>query len=91
MLNWNPELIPLHFAPRVDIPVMLISGEDDVLLGPPEKGREPLYDLFGTPDEHKRLVLLEGSHIPDDWSEFIRETLDWLDRYQNPVIRSATE
>ena len=86
MLNWDPELFPLNFAPRVNIPVMLISGEDDVLLGPPEKGREPLLDLFGTPDEHKRLVLLEGSHIPDDWSEFIRETLDWLDRYQGPVI-----
>lgn len=85
MRNWAPELFPLNFAPRVQVPVMMISGEDDVLLGPPEKGRVPLFNQFGTPDEHKNHVLLEGNHIPDDWSAFIRETLDWLDRYQKPA------
>ncbi len=85
MRNRAPELFPLNFASRVQIPVLMISGEDDVGLGPPEKSRQPLFDRFGTPDEHKRFVLLEGGHIPDEWSGFIRETIDWLDRYQGPV------
>jgi len=80
-----PEMFPLNFAPRVEIPVLMISGEDDVSLGPVEKGMQPLIDHLGTPEEHKRLVLLEGGHIPDDWNGFIRETLNWLDRYQGPV------
>jgi eukaryotic-like serine/threonine-protein kinase len=86
MRNRPPEAFPLNFAPRVQIPVLMVSGEDDVGLGPPEKGRQPLFDHFGTPGEHKRFVMLDGGHIPDDWSGFIRETLDWLDRYQGPVI-----
>ena len=86
MRNWPPEIFPLNFASRVQIPVLMVSGEDDVGLGPVEKGMQPLVDHLGTPDEHKRLVLLEGGHVPSDWSGFIRETLDWLDRYQGPVI-----
>ncbi len=87
MSNWPPEIFPLNFAPRVEIPVLMISGEDDVSRGPVEKGIQPLFDYLGTSDEHKRFVMLNGGHIPDDWNGFIRETLDWLDQYQGPLNR----
>jgi hypothetical protein len=45
-----------------------------------------MYDLLGTPDEHKRLMLYETDHIPPR-VEFIKETLAWLDKYLGPVNR----
>ena len=37
------------------------------------------------PTEHKRLVLLDGGHVPASPNEVIREVLDWLDLYLGPV------
>ena len=48
-----------------------------------------MFDRLATPDEHKRLVLLEGGHVPNEPNEVIRETLDWLDRYLGPVAGSG--
>jgi eukaryotic-like serine/threonine-protein kinase len=88
--HWPPEMFPLNFAPRVRAPVLKVGGESDFHFGPPEVTRRPVFDLLGTPDEHKRFAMLEGAHIPD-WTQVIRETLDWLDRYQGPVIRGRVE
>jgi len=87
LLDFPPETIPLNFAPRLRDPVLMINGKEDFLVGPPEKSMKPLFDQFATPDEHKRFVLLEGGHVPDDFNAVMRETLDWLDRYQGPVKR----
>jgi len=46
---------------------------------------KPMFALHGAPDEHKRLVLLDGGHVPASANEFIREILDWLDRYLGPL------
>jgi hypothetical protein len=46
----------------------------------------PMFDLLGTPAEHKKLFAAETDHIPPV-NEFIRETLAWLDRYLGPVKR----
>lgn len=40
---------------------------------------------LGTPPEHKRLVALEGGHVPNDRRGFMREVLAWLDKYFGPV------
>jgi hypothetical protein len=43
-----------------------------------------MYELLGTPDEHKELKVYETDHfIPRN--EVIKETLAWLDRYLGPV------
>lgn len=44
----------------------------------------PMFDLLGTPDEHKALRVFETDHIPP-MNEFIKQSLDWLDRYLGPV------
>ena len=44
-----------------------------------------LFELLGTPAEHKRHVALEGGHVPNDWRGLIREVLDWFDKYLGPV------
>ncbi len=43
-----------------------------------------MFDLLGTPDEDKDLMLYETDHIPP-MNEFIKEILAWLDRYFGPV------
>jgi cephalosporin-C deacetylase-like acetyl esterase len=43
-----------------------------------------VFELLGTPDEHKRLILYETDHIPPR-VEYIKETLAWLDKYLGPV------
>ena len=46
-----------------------------------------MFDLLGTPPEHKRHVLLEGGHLPYDLNAVMREILDWYDLYLGPVHR----
>ena len=78
-----PETIPLHFAPRSTVPVILINGNND-FIAPVKTSLEPMLAFQGAPPEHKKLVLLEGGHIPP-LNDVIREALDWLDRYLGPV------
>jgi cephalosporin-C deacetylase-like acetyl esterase len=78
-----PEVDELNFAPRVKAPVLMLNGRFD-FVSPPETSQEPMFRLLGTPEEHKRHVIYETGHdIPHN--EFIKETLNWLDRYLGPV------
>ena len=78
-----PEVDPLHFAPRVKIPTLMINGRDDFLF-PLEGSQRPLFRLLGTPEKDKRHVLFNAGH--DIFNpEVIKVVLDWLDRYLGPV------
>ena len=46
--------------------------------------QRPMFESLGTPDELKRLAVLEGGHLPPI-DQVIRETLSWLDEYLGPV------
>ena len=77
--NYPPQIQPANFAPRVKIPVLLINGKNDFQA--PAAIQERLLALLGTPPEHKRLVQLEGGHVPSDFRGLIKAALDWYDRY----------
>jgi cephalosporin-C deacetylase-like acetyl esterase len=79
----RPESHPVHYAPRVDVPVLMLSGKYDSLLGY-ETSVVPLYELLGTADEDKVLKVYETDHIPPK-KEFVTEILNWLDEYFGPV------
>ncbi len=79
-----PETIPINFAPRSKVPVLMINGRSD-FSAPLETMIEPMFAFQGAPEEHKRLVILDGGHIPESPNLLIREVLDWLDRYLGPV------
>jgi len=51
---------------------------------PYETSVKPMFDLLGTPDEHKVMKVYETDHIPPR-NEYIKEILAWLDRYLGPV------
>jgi predicted Ser/Thr protein kinase len=78
--NYPQEVQPVNFMPRVNVPVLLVNGRDD--FSAPVAAQQRFIDLIGTPREHKRHVMLDGGHIPNDFRGLIREVLDWLDKYQ---------
>jgi hypothetical protein len=53
---------------------------------PVEESQKVMFDLLGTPDEHKRHAVFDSGHLPHR-NDMIRETLDWLDRHLGAVQR----
>ncbi len=82
----RPEANQINYIGRVKMPTLLLKGKYDTML-PYETIAKPLYDLLGTPDEHKKLKLYETDHIPNR-KDFITEILLWLDHYLGPVKTS---
>ena len=79
----RPEASDLSYVNRVQTPTLMLNGKYDVVF-PPKTSSEPMFDLLGTPSEHKRHIFYETDHIPPR-TEFIKETLSWLDKYLGPV------
>ena len=77
--GYQPEADGINFVTRVKVPVLMINGEFDTIY-PYETSQKPMFDLLGTPAEHKKIHVTPAAHVvPRD--ELIRETLDWFDRY----------
>jgi len=69
----------INYVTRVKIPTLMLNGEYDMTF-PFETTVKPMYDLLGTPAEHKVLKAYPTDHfIPR--SEQVREVLAWLDKY----------
>ncbi len=79
----RPEAYPLNYVTRVTTPTLMLNGQYDINV---DARIRPMFDLLGTPPEHKQLILYETDHVPPR-NEFIKETLAWLDRYLGPVSR----
>ena len=79
----RPEVDYLNYAPRVAVPVLMLNGRYD-LAQLFETEVQPMFELLGTPEEHKRLIVYETDHFIDR-REVVKETLAWLDRYVGPV------
>ena len=65
------------------MPFLMLVGRYDSILGH-EASAKPLFDLVGTPDDHKAMQVYETDHIPPK-NEYIQEILAWLDVYLGPV------
>jgi dipeptidyl aminopeptidase/acylaminoacyl peptidase len=79
----RPEVAPVNYATRVRTPTLMLNGRYDNIIGL-EQGIRPLFQLLGTPAKDKRLILYDTDHIPPR-TEYIKESLAWLDRYLGPV------
>ncbi len=78
-----PECDQVNYVTRVTQPTLMLNGELDFYF-PPETSQRPMFDLLGTPPEHKRRLTFERGHtVPKP--DLIRESLAWLDRYLGPV------
>ena len=79
----RPEANAAHFAPRVIIPTLMINGRYDSNFKIDYEIKN-MYELLGTPDKHKRLVLFDSDHLAPR-EDLVRETLLWLDQYFGQV------
>ena len=78
-----PEVEQHNYLPRNTIPTLMLNGKYDFFF-PYESAQRPFYELLGTPENDKKLILYEGSHsVPR--LELIKEVLAWLDTYLGPV------
>ncbi len=79
----RPEASSINYIPRVKTPTLMLNGRYDMTFIY-EIHVKPMFDLLGTPDEHKNLILYDTDHfIPR--TEMIKEILGWLDKYLGPV------
>ena len=78
-----PEVDQINFAPRVTIPTLMLNGRYNTFF-PVELAVEPMFDLLGTPEGNKQLILFEsGQFIPQ--KDLTSKTVAWLDEYLEPV------
>ena len=80
----EPEIDPINYAPRVQVPTLMLNGRNDFGCKP-ESCSEPMFRFLGTPAADKKLILYDAGHIPTDMQPVIRDILEWLDRYLGPV------
>ena len=79
----RPEVDQINFVSRVKIPTLMLNGKYDYLF-PLETAQIPMFQLLGTPDEHKLHLTYDSEHsIP--LNDRMKETLKWLDKYLGPV------
>ena len=78
-----PEADQINYVTRVRQPTLILNGELDFFF-PTETSQRPLFELLGTPAEHKKRLVFPGGHsVPR--TEMIKESLAWLDEYLGPV------
>lgn len=81
----QPEVDPINYVTRVKIPTLMLHGIYDRNVNFNSEA-VPMFDLLGTPDDHKKMITYKTDHILP-LNEFIKESLAWLDKYFGPVIR----
>ena len=74
-----PEVDPINYLPRINIPVLMLIGKNDAAV-PLETSQRPMHRLIGTPDKDKELKEYPGGHLVPR-SELIKESLNWFDKY----------
>jgi dienelactone hydrolase len=84
LYTWaRPEVDDINYVRRVKIPTLMLNGRYDMTF-PYELSVKPMFDLLGTPPDRKEIKLYDTDHfIPE--TEFVKETLKWLDKYLGPV------
>ena len=85
----RPEVNEALFAPRVTAPTLMLNGRFDSIFRLDHEIRS-MFELLGTPEEHKNLVLVESDHLAPR-PILVRETLAWLDEYFGQVIYIGEE
>ena len=85
-----PEADGINFVSRITIPTLMINGRYDHFF-PLEKTVIPTYDLLGTPEKDKNLIIYDTGHGGIPINEYRKEIFIWLDRYLGPVKKKSNE
>jgi dienelactone hydrolase len=79
----QPEVDSINYVTHVKIPTLMLHGIYDRNVNFNFEA-VPMFDLLGTPDDHKKMITYKTDHILPQ-NEFIKESLAWLDKYFGPV------
>lgn len=87
LLPTQPEVDAFNFVRRTSQPVLMLSGEYD-MIHPLETSARPMFELWNAPDDRKRHgVVPDGHEIP--YYLLAQEILAWLDRFLGPPERGT--
>jgi predicted Ser/Thr protein kinase len=75
----RPEASQINYVRHVTIPTLMLNGKYDMGL-PYDTSVKPMFDLLGTPEKDKVLKVYDSDHFVPQ-TEFVKETLAWLDKY----------
>ncbi|MBL7964673.1 MAG: SUMF1/EgtB/PvdO family nonheme iron enzyme [Flavobacteriales bacterium] len=78
-----PEADQLNYLPRVTQPTLMLNGKHDMFF-PLETAQKPMFDLLGTPADHKKMIVYEAGHLVPRL-DLVKETLAWYDNYLGKV------
>jgi pimeloyl-ACP methyl ester carboxylesterase len=78
-----PEVDQINYLPRVAQPVLMLNGAYDMYF-PVESSQKPMFRLLGAPQGQKKMLVYPSGHLVPA-TEFIKETLAWLDTYLGPA------
>ena len=78
-----PEVDQINYLPRIKQPVLMLNGTYDMFF-PVESSQKPMFRLLGTPQGQKKMMVYASGHLVPP-TEFIKETLAWLDTYLGPA------
>jgi dipeptidyl aminopeptidase/acylaminoacyl peptidase len=84
-----PEADGINYVSRINIPVLMLNGRYDSNF-PLAETVIPFYNLLGTPEKNKRLVVYDTDHYVAK-GDMVREVLGWLDKYLGPVNQLAAK
>ncbi len=81
-----PEVDESVFAPRVNVPVLMLNGTHDYIF-PVETSQIPFFEHLGTPVDQKRHVTYNAGHVvaASFPREVVAEIRGWLDLTLGPV------
>ena len=80
----RPEHDPVHFVPRVTIPVLMLNARYDSAF-PPARAQEPMFRLLGTDAARKQYRLSDVAHVSAPTAGRVRLALDWFDQHLGPA------
>jgi eukaryotic-like serine/threonine-protein kinase len=78
-----PEVDQINYLPRITQPILMLNGKYDMFF-PVETSEKPMFALLGTAPEDKKNIIYESGHLVPR-TDFMRETLNWYDKYLGPV------
>ena len=83
--NGYPIVDSWNYAPRLKVPVLMMSGKDDSM-APVETSQKPMFKALGTPEKDKTYLQFPGGHVDFiNRQEVITEALKWLDLHLEKV------
>lgn len=79
-----PEIQQVGYLARVTLPVLLVTGRNDLTMSY-EQSQRPFFELLGTSESDKRHVALDSGHLPPGYTEMTRHLLEWIDQWFGPA------